>query len=192
MNIAKTSIRIAGVVTAFAAVGCAATDSVGFRHMTAADHEVAARSGQDATGATPAEHLAAAQALRAAETSACAEIPDAERDMGPFLHHERIVAVEEVDDRVFPKAPLRPFGIAVTIRATPGVTEQWLGRVIQCHVAHYEVVGTTGTTSPLLTQGARIAVSSTSVGFKVSITTADSDKAQTIIEKGHALTTNAS
>lgn len=114
--------------------------------------------------------------------------------MGPFAHRERIVAVEQVQDRVFPKAPLRPFGIAVTIRATPGVTEQWMGRVIQCHVAHHEVIGAAGepASSPLLTTGAHIVVSSTSTGFKISITSADYDTAQTVIERGRALTTNAS
>jgi hypothetical protein len=210
MNLVKPSIPIAGLVTAVALMGCAATETAGFKRMTAPDHELAARSGQDATGATPSEHLAAAQQLRANAASACADVPEAERDAGPFVHGDRIVAVEEVQDRVFPKAPLRPFGVAVTIRATPGMTEQWLGRIIQCHVAHHAAVGTSADNqaSPLLTDGVHIHVSPTAVGFKVSITSADADTAQSVITraqtavarakaqvdvaKDHAASTNAS
>ncbi len=194
MNVANASIRIAGIAGALTLAACAATESTGFRQMTAADHEAAARGAQDAIGATSAEHLAAAQQLRSAEVSACVDVSEQERDQGPFVHRDRILAVEEVQDHVFPKAPLRPFGIAVTVRATPGLTEQWIGRVIQCHLAHHEVVGSLANseTSPLLVNGVRIKVSSTSVGFKVSITTPDFDAAQAVIEKGRALTGNAS
>jgi hypothetical protein len=194
MNIASHSTRIGGLVAAVTFAGCAATQSAAFRQMTAADHEQAARGTQDGTGATPADHLEAAQQLRAVEASACTDVPDADRDQGPFAHRGRIAMVEEVKDRVFPKEPLRPFGIAVSLRAEPGLTEQWIARVAQCYVAHHDVVGTTAVNaaSPLLLPGVRISVSSTSVGFKVSITTADAATAQEVIAKGHALESDAS
>jgi hypothetical protein len=76
----------------------------------------------------------------------------------------------------------------------PGVTEQWIGRVIQCHVAHYAVVGTSATraASPPLTSRVLISVSSTAVGFRVSITSPDIDIARQLAQSGRALMANAS
>jgi hypothetical protein len=194
MSITKTSAMASALVLGVAVSSCAATESVGFRHMTAADHERAAQSGQDQTGATAAEHLQAARDLRAAEQAACAEVPDIDRDQGPFVRRDRIMAIEEIRDRVYPKQPKQTFGVAVYIRATPGTTEQWVGRVIQCHLAHYAVIGTAGApeTSLLLTAGARISVSSTQVGFRVSVTSADIDVARQLLGKGRSLVANAS
>ncbi len=178
----------------FALLGCAATQSTSFRRMSAADHEQAAQADPDAIGATAAEHREAAQRLRETEHFACAEVPDVERDLGPFERRDRIVAVDAVKDRVFPKAPLQLFGVDVAIRATPGTTEQWIGRVIECHLAHYAVVGATAAQapSPLLVRGANIHVSSTADGFRVSITSKDIDVARQVLSAGRALLPSAS
>ena len=160
--------------------------------MSAVDHEQAARSSADATGASPADHLAAAQQLRDEERSACAAVPDADRDRGPLARRDRITAVEEIRDHTFPKAPLQPFGVAVYLAAEPGLTEQWVGRVVSCYVAHRAVVGGGAQESPLLAPGARIHVSSTSVGFRISITSPDIDVARQVIRETHALVGNPS
>src|SRR5580692_8662110 len=108
-------------------------------------------------GVPAVEHREAAQRLRDRERFACAEVPDAERDLGPFARRDRIMDVQAVQDRVFPKAPPRLFGVSVVLRATPGVTEPWLGRVIECHLAHYAVVGANAASapSPLLVPNAK-------------------------------------
>jgi hypothetical protein len=162
--------------------------------MTAADHERAAQQNADPTGATAAEHLDAARTLRGVERAACAEVPDVERDQGPFARRDRIVALEEVRDRTFPKAPPQLFGVALTVRATPGMTEEWLGRLIQCHVAHYAVVGVASSPepSPLLVSGAVIRVSSTGLGFRVSVTSSDIDVAREVLNAGRAVTGHVS
>jgi hypothetical protein len=169
--------------------GCAATESRAFRAMTAAEHERAAQKGADPSGASADEHLQAADRLRGAEQAACAEVPDAERDQGPFTRRDRIVALDEVRDRRFPKWPPQLFGVALTLRATPGMTEEWLGRLIQCHVAHYAVVGVASSPepSPLLVSGAVIRVSSTGLGFRVSITSSDIDVAREVLNAGRAV-----
>jgi hypothetical protein len=168
---------------------CSPAESRAFRAMTAADHERAAQQSADPTGATPTEHLDAAKHLRAAEQAACAEVPETERDQGPFARRDRIVALEEVRDRRFPKWPPQLFGVALTLRATPGMTEEWLGRLIQCHVAHYAVVGVASSPepSPLLVSGAVIRVSSTGLGFRVSITSSDMDVAREALTAGRAV-----
>ena len=194
MSIAKTFTQLGVISVGLAVAGCASTQSASLRKMTAADREHAARTGQDSTGATRAEHLAAAQDLRETEQFACAGVPETDRDQGPFAQRGRIASVEVVRDRVFPKAPAQPFGIVVYIRATPGLTEQRLGRVIQCHVAHHAVVGASAVeeTSPLLVDKSQIYVSSTVAGFRVSITSSDIDVARRVVRKGQALIGNAS
>jgi len=185
-------VAIASAVVALA--GCAGTQSEAFRQMTAADHERLAQSGGEPDGVSPADHLAAAQRLRSAEDFACVQMPEGARNLGPFEHRDRIMGVEEVSDRINTKQALQPFGIAVYIRATPGVTEQWVSRTIQCQLAHYAVVGVTSADEwcPLLVNKAKIAVSSTPVGFLIEITSPDITIARTVIAKGQALSSGAS
>ncbi len=187
MNIVKTSLAIAPLIMGSLLVGGCATETAAFRGMTAVDHERAA-GGQGPDGATAAEHAAAAKRLRDAELAACAEVPDADRDQGPFARRERITGVEEVRDRVYAKGMKQPFGVVVYLRATPGVTEQWVRRVTECHLAHHAVVGWNDSerVSPL-SEDARIAVSTTGTGFRVSITSPDVDVARSVIRKASTL-----
>jgi hypothetical protein len=138
----------------------------------------------------PARQAAAAQVGSADyERAACAEVPDADRDEGPFARRERIVGVEELREKTYPKAPPQPVGVAVYVRAAPGVTEQWVGRVIECHLAHRAVVGDriADRDSPLFAEDAKIRVSSTPTAFRVAITSLDLDVARSVIEKGNRL-----
>jgi hypothetical protein len=197
MSITKTSRGFVAVAIApllLSVSGCAATQSTAFRHLSAAEHERAAQASPGPDGASPAEHLAAAAQLRNGELAACADVPQEERVQGPFAHRERIVAVEEVRDRAFPKWPTQPFGVAVYIRATPGLTAQWIGQELMCSVAHHAAVGAqlSADSSPLTTEDAKISVSTTTTGFRVSFTSSDIDTARRLIAKGRALVANAS
>ncbi len=167
--------------------GCA-TQTSAFRHMSAEEHERVGAAGGDAADAT--DHLAIAQDLRRAEQAACFEVPDAERDAGPFGHRDRIEGVQVVRERLFPKAPEQPVGVAVTLRAAPGLTEQWIGRVIQCHLAHKAVVGArvAEETCPLSVDDARVDLSSTHSGFRVTITSKDPAAARALIQRCSTLT----
>jgi hypothetical protein len=124
-----------------------------------------------------------------AETIACAEVPDVDRDQGPFGRRDRIERVEEVRERTFPKAPPQLVGAAVYVRATPGVTEQWLGRVVECHLAHRAALGglaSDAATSPFA-EDARVSVSSTPTSFRVAITSPDLEVARSVVAKAERL-----
>jgi hypothetical protein len=85
-----------------------------------------------------AEHRAASQALRDAEARACVGLADADRDMSPFAHREDIASVQPVTTKSGggKSGPSgRMTGAVVALRAVPGMTAQWLQRVIDCHVA---------------------------------------------------------
>ena len=136
------------------------------------------------TGARPPAATAAEH-----ERAACAEVPDAERDAGPFARKDRIIGVEPLHEAVSPKAPAPVAGVAVYVRASPGMTEQWLGRVIECHVAHGAAL-TASSDDPLLVRDARIAVSTTPTAFRVAITSNDQWSARRIVAGGDALAAN--
>jgi hypothetical protein len=123
------------------------------------------------------------------ESVACAEVPELDRDQGPFARRDRIERVEEVRERLFPKAPPQLVGAAVYVRATPGVTEQWLGRVVECHLAHRAALGglaSDAATSPFA-EDARVAVSATPTSFRVAITSPDLEVARSVLAKTERL-----
>jgi hypothetical protein len=166
-----------------AAMGCA-SQSDAFRQMSAADHESAAR----ADPAQAPQHLEAAAQLHQEEQTACYGVPETDRLQGPFAHPDRIAGVEVVQDRgEFPKAPLRPVGVAVDVRAEPGMTQQWLGRLVACHTAHVAVVGQDPKPSLLSVANSQVSVSSTSVGFRVTVISRDRAVARALVDKGQEL-----
>src|SRR5262249_33672894 len=85
--------------------------------------------------ATTTERAATKTALES-ERAACAEVPEADRAAGPFARRDRITRVETLLQSVSPKAPAPLAGAAIYVRATPGMTEQWMARIIQCYGAH--------------------------------------------------------
>jgi hypothetical protein len=133
-------------------------------------------------------HTSGARAAEV-EASACSDVPAAERDLGPLGHRDRIAGVEVLQDRLYPKQMPQPSGVAVYVRATPGMTEQWLDRVLECHLAHRAAIaGTTEDRSdPFLVEDARIGVSPTSDGFRIAITTRDVAAAREIIGRARAV-----
>lgn len=185
MNTKKSLVGTVAVLASFAVAGCAA-QSTAFRQLSAADHESAARSTQDT--ALAEEHLDAAKQLRSEEQLACDGVPETERVNGPFSQPDRITSVEVLRDRVvFQKGFPQPVGVAVYLKAEPGVTEQWLGRVVECHRAHLAVVGRGVRASPLSVANAQVAVSATAIGFRVTVTSKDTDTARSVVDKGREL-----
>jgi hypothetical protein len=180
--------NVTGVITLAAAAvltaGCG-TQSAAFRQMSAADHESASLAQTDP--AVAQEHMDAARRLRGDEQAACYHVPDADRLDGP-LTAERIASVEVIRDHgVFPKGQLVPVGVRVYLLAEPGLTQEWLGRVVACHMAHVAVTGQQAMHSPLAVPGSSVSVSPTGNGFEVTIMSKNTEVARAIVEKGVAL-----
>jgi hypothetical protein len=189
MNATQCFMGTIAVTASIATFGCA-SQSVAFRQMSAADHERAASSSTDT--ALAQEHLDAASRLRNEERVACDGVPDADRLGGPFAQAQNVTHVDVVRDRVLlPKGFLEPVGVAVYLRAEPGMTQQWLGRIVACHVAHVAAMGGEDRPSPLSVANTQVAVSSTSVGFRITVTSKDSGIARSVIDKGEELAANA-
>jgi hypothetical protein len=138
-----------------------------------------------------AEHRAASQALRDAEARACVGLADADRDMSPFAHREDIASVQELVTRTGGKSPSsRQTGAVVVIRAVPGLTAQWLQRVVDCHLARNAAVGhdlAEMPYCPLVPNGVTATVAPTDTGFAVSVQSEDPTVAREILRRAQGL-----
>ena len=139
-----------------------------------------------------AEHRAAAQSLRDAESRACAGLSPADRDESPFDHTEDIERVEPLYGRVSGNrgAMTRPEGAVITFRAVPGMTAQWLQRLVNCHLARNAALGHDVREMPhcpLVPRGASASVSATDSGFAVAIRGDSEESAKEILRRAQSL-----
>jgi hypothetical protein len=140
-----------------------------------------------------AEHRAASAALREAEARACAGIPPDDRDISPFDHKEDIAAVEPLTERLgtsVTDTSERIAGAVVTFRAVPGMTSEWLQRIVDCHLARNASLGHAVPEMPdcpLVPRGAQARVRSTGDGFAVEIRSDDAATAREILARAKRL-----
>ena len=124
-----------------------------------------------------AQHREASQALRDAEARACAGLSEADRDISPFEHREDVVNVAPLfETRSLGRGSAQQeVGIIVTVRAVPGLTQEWLQRLVDCHLARAAALGHSMPEMPhcpLVPHGVdRVAVTSAGGGFEVAIHT---------------------
>jgi hypothetical protein len=140
-----------------------------------------------------AEHRAASAALREAEARACAGIPPDDRDISPFDHTEDIAAIAPLTERLGTSATdtsERTAGAVVTFRAVPGMTSEWLQRIVDCHLARNASLGHAVPEMPdcpLVPRGAQARVRSTGDGFAVEIRSDDNATAREILARAKRL-----
>lgn len=138
------------------------------------------------------EHRAAAAALVEAEKRACSGIAPDDRDLSPFEHVDDITAVVPLTEGVSSgKASVpRTAGAVVTFRALPGLTVEWLQRVVDCHLARNASLGhqvPEMPSCPLVPKGAEAKVSSTGDGFSVAVRADDPASAAEIFARANRL-----
>lgn len=139
-----------------------------------------------------ADHRAASQLLRDAEGRACVGIPEDDRDMSPFEHREDIASVEPltVGTTSGKTTSSRTEGAVITFRAVPGMTAQWLQRVVDCHLARNAALGhevPEMANCPLVPKNVSAKVTATDSGFAVGVRADDSQTAQEILRRSRAL-----
>lgn len=139
-----------------------------------------------------ADHRAASQALRDAEARACGGISDDDRDESPFAHREDITKVEPLTEATISgKSQMtRTVGAVITFRALPGMTAQWLQRVVDCHVARNAALGhdvPEMSYCPLVAKDVTAKVTGTDIGFAVAIRSDDAATATETLKRARAL-----
>lgn len=143
-----------------------------------------------------AQHRAASQALRDAETSACSGLDDNDRDTSPFAHTSDIRSVTKLEQRSATYEDTQPSdnGATVVIRAAPGLTAEWLQRILNCHLARNAAVGHDMPEMPycpLVPRGVQASVRSVGDGFAVDVTSKDPATAAEIWRRAQHLQTGA-
>ncbi len=138
-----------------------------------------------------ADHRAASQALRDAEARACTGIAVEDRDQSPFQHREDIASVEPLNVLQGGKqATDRLEGAVIVFRALPGMTAQWLQRVIDCHLARNAALGHDVPEMPycpLVPKDVTASVTPTANGFAVAVRANDAATANEVLRRSRQL-----
>jgi hypothetical protein len=140
-----------------------------------------------------ADHRAASVALRDAEARACAGIEPDDRDISPFEHTEDIISITPLTQQAGSRetdTTERTVGAVVTFRAVPGMTAEWLQRVVDCHLARNASLGHAVpemADCPLVPRGVQARVRSTGDGFAVEIRSDDAATAREILARAKRL-----
>jgi hypothetical protein len=141
-----------------------------------------------------AQHRAASDTLRRAEASACSGVPEEDRDLSPFAHREDIRSVKPLDEevRLGKSASFRMAGAEVVFAAVPGMTAEWLQRVVDCHLARnaalgHDMAATEMGYCPLTLRGAQARVRSVGDGFAVAIRADDEATSKEILRRAESL-----
>jgi hypothetical protein len=143
-----------------------------------------------------AKHRAAAAALINAENSACAGISDDDRDISPFYHREDVHSVSVLTETVKAgkASTQKEVGATVVFRAVPGMTAEWLQRVVDCHLARAAAVGhdmPEMSYCPLMLKGMKAKVTSTGNGFAINVSADDATTIAEIKKRAQALAPGA-
>jgi len=138
------------------------------------------------------KHRAASAALVKAEASACIGISDDDRDTSPFDHRDDIQSVAPYSENVNlgRGSVSKELGATVVFRAVPGMTAEWLQRVVDCHLARAAAAGfdmPEMNYCPLEIKGVKAKVASTGNGFSVTITSDDEKTVEQIKSRTLAL-----
>ncbi len=142
------------------------------------------------------KHRAAATALNDAETRSCAGLSDDDRDTSPFYHREDIQSVSALNETVKAgkASSQKEVGATVVFRALPGLTAEWLQRVVDCHVARSAAVGhdmPEMSYCPLMLKGVKATVASAGNGFAVNISSDDAGTVAEIKKRAQSLVASA-
>ena len=140
-----------------------------------------------------AQHRAASQALRDAEAAACTGLSDEDRDTSPFAHTEDIQGVTQLQARAAGDRDTAAAdgGATIVFRATPGLTAEWLQRIVNCHLARNAAVGHDMPEMPycpLVPNAVEANVRSVGDGFAVAVTSKDRATAAEIWRRAQQLT----
>lgn len=140
-----------------------------------------------------ADHRGGSKALQDAEASACGGLNEDDRDTSPFDHREDVLSSEALQSTTSggKASTQRLLGASVTVKAIPGLTKEYLQRLVNCHSARNASMGFAMpemARCPLSVKGASATVESAGPGFRVDIRTDDSQAANEVLRRAKALT----
>jgi len=138
------------------------------------------------------QHRAAAQALRDVENTVCSGLSENDRVTSPFFHREDISSVSQAEVSVSDglESHQQFAGGRAVFRAVPGMTAEWLQRLVNCHLARAASVGfdmPEMSYCPLVLKSTSATASSAGDGFAIAVTSEDPSTAAEIWRRMQAL-----
>jgi hypothetical protein len=186
MNNYFSKVSVVSLVGVLAA--CASTPRAASTIPAAASPQQAL-AGSTQTDAMLREGLPVSQ-VDARTSQVCALIPEAERNACP-LQHTAVLGTRELKAPIDAKGYVfAPAGAVVYMVAAPGLTQEWLGHLVECYRAKVALAGNAlqaRESCPLAELESNYSVSSTGDGFAVAIRSPRQDAAERIIEASEGL-----
>jgi hypothetical protein len=145
-----------------------------------------------AAGCASGSQNARAATTPEAAAEMCVGVPEPERSRPEFLQSGEIEAVRPfMGERhyiKFSEPELR--GAELFVRSSPGMTKEWIARVVRCHVAWLESRGLTamhGFEDPLVVGDPAVSFSGTETGFVVRIAGRNKAEGEEILRRAQRL-----
>jgi hypothetical protein len=129
-------------------------------------------------------HRTAAKTLRDAETIACSGIADEDKDISPFAHREDILST------LITTEGERVTGVSILVRGVPGMTGDYLARLVDCHLARNAAMGFAMREmafDPLNVKGAKASIEAFGGDFRVTLKADDEAAAREIAARATRL-----
>jgi hypothetical protein len=109
------------------------------------------------------------QPREVAAGAGCRSLGDASQTVATALSPEAVYGADRVDvDRAISVTGTQP-GSVVYLRATPGMSQEYLERVLSCHAAYGHAVGPSDPFHPQGGNVARVQVASAGAGYAVRV-----------------------
>jgi hypothetical protein len=150
------------------------------------------------TGAGCATTGSATGAVAQAETveDVCSGVPAKQQELGLLAYRESLGPATPVRQLVPVSKGVNVSeerGVQIPVRAQPGLTAAWVGRVATCHagLASAGKLGAGSPDDPLLVPGVKIAVAETATGYLVTVEAPSSSAASDLMRRSYAMNAGA-
>jgi hypothetical protein len=139
-------------------------------------------------GARPARPVATPEQV----ARMCAGVPEAERAHPSVLQPPELEDVRgATGERRLIKMTVQELrGADLLVRASPGLTKQWIARVVRCHVAYSDLstaAGGEASPDPLLVDQAELSFDETETGFLIRIRGSSKAEGEEILARAQRL-----
>ena len=117
----------------------------------------------------------------------CAGVPDGEREHPSVLRPPELEGVREaMGERRLIKTSIQELrGAELVVRASPGMTKQWMARVLRCHIAYRDqtpaAMPAETFPDPLMVDRAEVTFDETETGFLIRIRGANKTEGKEIL-----------
>ena len=120
------------------------------------------------------------------ERSACEGVPEDESRAGLFKYQSAVERVDPLFADSNGKVPPNIAGARIYLHAVPGLTPEWLGRVLECHLSH-PVPCPSNEACPLEVGPMRLDVRSTGNGYVVNAQAKGPESAAEVLRRARKL-----